>query len=168
MVVPTRRPLRGPFEFRSVLASPADEVWAVATTFAGVNAELGPWLRMTHPPEWDRLDPGRIPLGERLFRSRLMLLGVPVDHDDLTLVEVGPGYRFLERSSMVSAPVWQHERVVEAVGPGACLLTDRVSFAPRWRWLGPVLARVVPWVFGHRHRQVRRRFGSGRDRADGG
>ena len=37
------------FEVRSRLAAPADRVWAHATSMRGVNSELFPLVRMTHP-----------------------------------------------------------------------------------------------------------------------
>ncbi|WP_232747403.1 hypothetical protein [Ornithinimicrobium sediminis] len=150
-----------PREFRSELPAPAEHVWATVTTLAGVNAELRPLLRMTHPPGWDRLDPERIPLGQPLFRSRLLLLGVlPIDYDDITIVEFGPGHRFRERSRMLSAKVWEHERQVRPMSTDSCQVIDRVAYVPRWGPLGVALDFVVPRIFGHRHRQLRRMFGS--------
>ena len=50
-------------------------------------------------------------LGERLFRSWILLFGVlPIDYDDITLVSIEPGRGFHERSSMLSMRVWEHER----------------------------------------------------------
>lgn len=149
----------GPIELRSTLPASAELVWRSATSFAGVNTELRPLLRMTHPPGQGRLDLAHIEPGQPLFRSWLLLLGVlPIDVDDITIVEVGPGLRFLERSRMVSSSVWEHEREVRPLGPDVCEIVDRVRFRPRWRLLGPLLDRVVPWVFAHRHRRLRMMF----------
>lgn len=145
--------------FRSRLAAPADRVWAVCTTFAGINAELRPWLRMTHPRNVDALALADARPGTYLFRSYLLFLGVlPVDVDDITVAQVGPGRRFEERSRMLSASSWWHEREVVEVGDSTCDVVDRVSFEPRWTFLGVVLRAVVPRLFAHRHRQLRRRF----------
>ena len=76
-----------------------------------------------------------MPLG----RSWILLGGVlPVDYDDLCLAELEPGRRFLERSRTLAFRVWQHERVVEPEGAGACGVTDRARLrvqAPRSLWI---------------------------------
>jgi ligand-binding SRPBCC domain-containing protein len=82
--------------------------------------------------------------------------GVNDDYDDLTIVELEPGRRFLERSPMLSMRLWQHERIVEPDGDG-CTVTDRLTFEPRV----PVpAAPLIQVLFRHRHRRLRRRFGS--------
>jgi ligand-binding SRPBCC domain-containing protein len=150
------------FEFvaRSRLASPAERVWEHASTMEGVNYELAPLLRMTHPPGIDRLDPSLAALGEPAFRSRVLLLGlIPVDYDDLTLVLVDVGRGFTERSSLATQRLWEHERRIEPDGDAACELVDRIRHEPRV----PVAARhqsaLLRQVFRHRHRRLRRRFG---------
>ena len=149
------------FEFSSTLDAPAELVWSHAIDFRQINRELMPVLRMTVPAGWRVLSPDRIRPGQKLFRSWLLLFGVvPVDYDDLTFAEVGPDRRFLERSRMMSAAVWEHERFVQAIDTNRCRVTDRVAFAPRWRPVGLVLRWVVPRVFAHRHRRLRARFGS--------
>ena len=149
-----------PLEFSSELRAEADEVWAAATDFAGINDELRPLMRMTAPKGRRTLTADQIEPGRRLFRSWLLLLGVvPVDYDDLTITELGPGHRFQERSRMLSATVWEHERVVEPAAVGTCRVTDRVSFTGRTAVHAAVLRRVVPRLFDHRHRRLRRRFG---------
>jgi len=144
----------------SHLGAPADAVWDAVTTMEGVNFELGPWLRMT-APAGVRLDPELVTPGERLFRSRLLLGGVlPIDFDDLTFVAIGPS-SFHERSRMLSARVWEHERHVEPDGP-RCFLTDRVWFDPRVRLAAPLQRRIVRAVFQHRHERLNQRFGARR------
>lgn len=151
------------FAISSSLDAPASLVWRDATDLARVNHELRPWLRMTSPPDWDTLSVDRVEPGRRLFRSWLLLGGlVPVDYDDLTIVELEPGRRFLERSQMLSAPVWEHERVVEPLPGSASCLTDRIRFTARSGLHAAVLALAVPWVFGHRHRRLRKRYGGSR------
>jgi ligand-binding SRPBCC domain-containing protein len=146
--------------FVSTLPAPAHLVWRHATRFTGINGELYPWLRMTAPPGVTALDPGTIEPGRPLFRSWLLLGGaLPVEHDDLVIAEIEPGRRFLERSSMLTSRVWQHERTVEPVGGGS-RLTDRVSFSPRWEPLRPLMAPVIGFLFRHRHRRLARRYGA--------
>ena len=98
--------------------------------------------------------------GQRLCRSWLLLLRVlPVDWSDLTLVELEPGRRFLERSPMLSMAFWQHERIVVPSAYGARVV-DNLTFRPRL--LPRVLARAgVALFFRHRHARLRRRFGAG-------
>jgi hypothetical protein len=144
--------------FASTLPAAADLVWRHATRFTGINGELYPWLRMTAPAGVTALDPGTVEPGRPLFRSWLLLGGVvPVEYDDLVIAEIEPGRRFLERSSMLTSRVWQHERTVEPA-PGGCRLTDRVSFSPRWEPLRPLMARVIGCLFRHRHRRLARRY----------
>lgn len=144
----------------SLLSAAPARVWERVSTMAGVNHELGPWLRMT-APVGARFGPAAVTPGERLFRSRLLLLCVlPVDYDDLTFVRIDPGRGFLERSPMLSARVWEHERVIEAAD-GGCRVTDRVRFVPRVAIAAPLQRWIVAAVFRHRHRRLRASFGGG-------
>ena len=141
-------------EVSSVVAADPATVWDRIASVEGVNHELRPWLRMTAPPGVDGIDLDTVPLGRRWFRSRVLLFGViPVDYDDLTLIELEPGRRFLERSKMFSMRVWQHERILEPEGSGT-RVTDRLTFTPR-RGISHALAkRVVRFLFRHRHRRL--------------
>jgi hypothetical protein len=126
---------------------------------AGVNRELFPLARMTYPPGAERLTAERVRPGARLFRSWILLLGVvPVDYDDLTLVEIAPG-RFQERSRMLTQRLWEHERLV-APSRGGCTVTDRVRFVPRLAALGPFHLAVFRLAFRLRHRNLARIFGA--------
>ena len=76
-------------------------------------------------------------LGERIFRSWVLLFGVlPIDYDDLTLIALEPGRGFHERSRMLSMRVWEHERTLEPDGEGGCRVRDRLSLraarCPAW------------------------------------
>ncbi len=145
-------------EFSSRLAAPAAEVWAHATCMKGVNRELFPLARMTHPRELSVLDSERVPLGQRVFRSWILAAGVvPIDYDDLTLIELEPGRRFLERSPMLSQREWQHERVIEPMAGGS-IVTDRVRFVPRVAVLGPIFLVVFRLAFRLRHRNLHHLF----------
>ena len=101
-----------------------------------------------------------VEVGAPLGRRWILLGGiVPVDFDDLRLVELEPGRRFLERSRTFAFSVWQHERVVEPLGEGRCGLTDRLGFElrPALAWM-PGAARlaraIVAALFRHRHRRL--------------
>ncbi len=124
----------------------------------GVNRELRPLLRMTFPS--DVSDLAALRPGARPLRSWLLLGGLlPVEYDDVVFEELEPGRRFLERSSLLTQRLWEHERIIEPDGTGS-LLTDRVLFVPRLPWLAAVHRPVFHAVFAWRHRNLRRLFGS--------
>ena len=109
---------------------------------------------------------GDVEPGQRLGRSWLLLFGlIPFDYDDLGLAELGPGFRFLERSTMLSMRSWEHERTVVPAGENACEVTDRIAFELR-RPLAALrgaeaVAQAVLWrLFAHRHRRLARYFGA--------
>lgn len=78
--------------FESLLAAPPAAIWAQASTMAGVNAELGPWVRMSYPADRAALDGQAVPLGQVLFRSWLCAFGVlPFDRHALRLERLYPG-----------------------------------------------------------------------------
>ena len=154
-------------ERSSRLPAAAADVWARAVTEVGINDELRPLLRMTMPRGLRGRTIDEVEVGTPLGRSWILLGGlVPVDFDDLRLVEVEPGRRFLERSRTLTFSVWQHERLVEPDGEGRCRITDRLGFElrPALAWL-PGSARLaragVAALFRHRHRRLARRY-SGR------
>jgi ligand-binding SRPBCC domain-containing protein len=153
-------------EQHSRLAASAEDVWRRAVTPEGINDELRPWLRMTMPPALRGRTIDDVPLGRRLGRSWLLLFGlIPVDYDDLTLAERGPGMRFLERSTLFSMRAWQHERDVVSDGQG-CQVTDRLTFElrrplERLPGLRRLSGAIVAWLFRHRHRRLAKRFGAG-------
>jgi ligand-binding SRPBCC domain-containing protein len=154
----------------STLDAPAAAVWSRAVTVSGVNHELGPWLQMTVPRRYrgaaDDLNIDDVPLGEVLGRSWVKLFGlIPVDYDDLRLVEREPGRRFQEDSQLLSLARWRHERVVERVGEGTCTVTDRLQFRPRrpLAWIpgsNRLVEAIVRAIFNHRHRRLKAYFGS--------
>jgi ligand-binding SRPBCC domain-containing protein len=147
------------FTIASHLQASAERVWAHASTFEGVNRELRPLLRMTYPPRRAVLPPETIPVGRFAFRSWFLLCGlVPVEYDDITIVELEPGRGFYEVSRMMAMQQWRHRRTVVPAGEG-CVLTDEVAFVPKWRPAGPLLARVCRLVFVGRHRSLRNLFG---------
>ena len=143
-------------ELSCSLDAAPEEVWTRVTSFAGVNDELRPVLRMTWPEERAGLGIAQAPVGTRLCRSWLLLLGVlPVGFDDVTLVEL-EALRFVEESPMTGMRRWRHERTVTPHGDG-CRVTDRLTFEPRIRLAEPLVALGVGWLFRHRHRRLRGR-----------
>lgn len=144
----------------SLLTLSAERMWERATSPEGINHELRPILRMTMPRELRGMTIDDFPVGRPAGRSWILLGGVlPVDFDDLCLVELEPPRRFLERSRTLTFSVWEHERLVEPDEDG-CRVTDRLGFELR-RGLRSVpglaaLARaVVGMLFSHRHRRLR-------------
>jgi hypothetical protein len=144
--------------FESHLAAAPDTVWRRVTSVDGIDDEMAPLLRMTFPRGMRALSLDACVPGQRLCRSWLLLLRVlPIDRSDLTLVELEPGRRFLERSPMLSMAFWQHERIVAPSAQGTTVV-DQLMFHPRL--LPRVLARAsVALFFRHRHARLRRRFG---------
>jgi ligand-binding SRPBCC domain-containing protein len=150
---------RGSFEIASRLEARADEVWDRATTPEGINDELRPLMRMTVPSGFTSLRPEEIELGEPIGRSWVLLGGVlPFDYDDITLVELDPGRRFVERGRLLSQRMWQHVRSVEPVN-GGCVVRDALAWEPRIPVSGGALRPLFGTIFRHRHRRLRRRFG---------
>ena len=145
----------------SELPVPPDVVWGRVVSLEGINHELGPWMRMTAPAGAE-LSLESVPLGRRWFRSWILLLGViPFDYDDLCIERLDPPHGFLERSKMLSASVWEHERTIEPVGPSGARITDRVSFVPRMGFAARLHRLVIVATFRHRHRRLRRYFEAG-------
>ena len=153
-------------EQTSVLYSPAAKVWEFAVSEEGINHELAPILKMTMPPKLRGKTIADVEVGVELGRSWILLGGlIPVDFDDLSLAELEPGRRFLERSRTLAFSIWEHERVVEATGDG-CRVTDRLGFElhPALAWIPGIdrLARaVVAALFRHRHRRLGITWGRG-------
>ncbi len=154
------------FTFRTPLRASAEQVWAHASTFAGVNRELWPLVSMTFPPGMGRIALSAFPVGRTAFRSWILLFGLmPVDFDDIMLVELEPGRGFHEVSRTSSLRQWRHRRTVTPAGEG-CVVEDEITLVPRWRWNGWLLAWIYQRIFELRHRSLRRLFGAGRPAPD--
>lgn len=123
---------------------------------AGVNAELGPWLRMSVPEAARERSLADAPLGQVAFHSWLLVLGLlPFDRHALCIVSIAPGRGFHERSSSWLQRVWEHERTLVPLGPRATELVDRVRFEPRVARAAPLVRPLVAAVFRHRHARLR-------------
>jgi hypothetical protein len=137
------------------IPAPASVVWERATSPEGINHELSPILRMTMPRGLQDATIDDVAVGEPLGRAWILLFTfLPVDYDDLSLAELEPGRRFLERSSMLSLRFWQHERIVEPLDDGTCRLTDRLTLEPRIPGTRGLARRIVALLFRRRHRRV--------------
>jgi hypothetical protein len=150
---------RGEFHIASTLRAEPAAVWERAMSAEGINAELGPLLRMTTPRGLESLDlhglePG--PLG----RSWLLLFGaIPIDYDEIGLERIEPGRGFLERSTMLSMRLWEHERTIEVGEEGGATIADRLAWEPRLPLPGKAPRPLIATLFRHRHKQLRRHFG---------
>jgi hypothetical protein len=149
-------------EQTSVVGRPAAEIWARAVSEEGINHELSPILRMTMPRGLRGKTIDDVEVGVPLGRSWILLGRLfPVDYDDLCLVELESGRRFLERSKTATFDPWQHERIVEPAGEGSCRVTDRLSFEmkPWIAWIPGserIATAIVRFLFRHRHRRLTR------------
>ena len=153
------KPTRGPIETRSLLLAPRAVVWERVTSAQGINDELRPLFRMTAPRRLREEGLAKVQIGRRICRSWVLRFGVlPVDYDDITLVRLEAPAGFLERSRMLSQRTWEHERTLEEA-PGGCVLSDRVTYAPRLPVPDLLLRALYARVFAHRHRRLQRRFG---------
>jgi hypothetical protein len=142
---------------------PAATVWDRVTSPSGIRHELRPVLSMTMPPGLRGRSISEVGdlLGRPLGKAWLLLLGVvPVEYDDMVLVEVVDGRSFHERSRMATLARWEHERTVLPVEPDSCEVADRLVFVPRVLADRVVVRRVVQGLvsalFAHRHRRLRR------------
>ncbi len=149
------------------LGAPAREVWDRCVTFEGINDEFAPLLRMTMPRGMEGRTIADVEPGVPIGRSWLLLGGVvPVDWDDLVLVEIEPPRRFREDSSMATMTRWGHERVIDPTGEGTCVLSDSLDFELRrpLRWIpgaDKLACAIVGWLFDRRHARLRLAHGAG-------
>lgn len=152
----------GNVEKRVLVQAHVEDVWARVVTPAGFNHEMRPWVTMRMPRAARGLTVETVPLGRPIGRAWLRLLGViPFDYDRLVIVELEPGRRFLERSTMLSMRRWEHERILTPT-PAGTEVHDRIAFEPRLalRPLARLLALGVDTFFQHRHRRLRQHFSS--------
>ena len=149
------------FSVSSVVDATPDAVWARVTTMDGVNDELMPIVRMTMPRAFRDFTIDDAPLGERVFRSWILLFGVlPIDGHDLTLISIDRGRGFHEHSTSLAQRAWIHRRTLEPVA-GGTRVTDQIGCTPRAAFLAPVLRPIFQAIFRHRHRRLARHFASG-------
>jgi hypothetical protein len=141
------------------LSAPAQLVWERVTTPEGINEEFWPRFRMTVPKQAVGLDISTVEVPAHLGRSWFFAQGLPVAVDDITIVELGPGYRFVEQSKMTALKVWRHERVVTPTDAG-CTVADTITFEAKLRPLNWMLGKLLPRLFWYRHAHLETRFGN--------
>ncbi|MDP9140920.1 MAG: hypothetical protein M3O62_09035 [Pseudomonadota bacterium] len=146
--------------FESHLVTDVATLWQHASSMAGVNFELMPLVRMTYPADRAALPHENIPK-DVLFQSWLMLFGIlPFDRHALRLTNVWPRQGFDEDSTSWLQSRWIHKRRLIGRANGVTV-TDELEITPRVRFAAPIVAAMVTQIFRHRHRRLRRRFGTG-------
>ena len=131
----------------------AKPVWERVTSWDGVNHELAPFARMTHPARFPSL--GDIPAnGTSHFISVILLLGViPIDLHRLAFRAFDYGSSFSERSSNLWMRSWSHDRSVRSLADGV-VVRDACSFEPRLFVPGFLVQPIFRWLFRRRHRRL--------------
>jgi len=143
----------------SVVPAPRAQVWAHVVTAEGVADEFGPVLTMRFPAALAGASIADVPLGRPIGRAWILLGGViPVEYDDLVLVDLEAPRFFQERSELGSCRVWEHRRELESLADGSTRVTDTLRAEPRGVLPGPVVRMVVTVLFRHRHNRLVRKF----------
>jgi hypothetical protein len=115
-------------------------------------------MRMTVPGGGE-IDLDSIEVGTPIGRSWVLLLGlIPIDYDEINVVELESGRCFVERSRMLSQRSWEHVRTIEPVAGGS-VITDSVAWEPRLPLPARSLRPLFRAIFRHRHHRLRRHFG---------
>lgn len=119
---------------------------------------MNPWLNFTPPEDIDLFEAAA--KGDVLNLKVKGPLGIPLSRYPLQIKSLEEGKGFLEQTKMLPFLLWQHERKIESES-GTTRVTDQLG----WRWratvLDPVFRVGVKLFFNHRHRQLKKRFGSG-------
>ncbi|MET9200512.1 hypothetical protein [Gordonia sp. NPDC003585] len=145
----------------SVLNVPSETAWERVASMDGINAELMPYMKMVLPRRHRGKTIADIEIGEPVGKVWLLYGGVlPLDYDDLRIVELTPGVGFREESSMVTMKTWTHTRRLTALDDSRTEVSDVLEFRPRLllRPLTPYLVWFVGHLFRHRHRRLAAHF----------
>lgn len=149
------------FTQTSEIPAPMAAVWDRVVSPEGINDELRPWMTMSVPRGAEGITIDSLEIGPPIGRAWLRLFGVlPYDFDRLSIAEVEPGRYFREESTMISMRRWTHQRRLEPIDDGRTGVTDTITFSPRLGMVlaGPLLHRVLPALFRHRHRRLAAHF----------
>ena len=130
------------------------EIWKRVTSWEGVNHELGPLFKMSHPARFPTA--ADVPAdGESHMTSILLLFGViPFDAHRLAFRGLVAPEFFDECSSNGLMKTWLHHRSVTPV-EGGVVVRDRCGVVPRIPGTGALLERIYRAVFRRRHRRLR-------------
>jgi ligand-binding SRPBCC domain-containing protein len=143
-------------KFESKVATSPSELWNWSTSVRGVDAEMGPVLKLDFPKGMTHIPRDGSGLGKPLGNCKFLLFGfLPVDLSRLTFVEVEPGHRFVEQSPLLSMKNWRHERVITPEEDGTRVV-DKLEFTPRFAT--PLVKWFISKFFEHRHAVLQREF----------
>lgn len=146
--------------FSTTVAAPRHVVWERVSSMDGVNHELGPFVKMTHPADLRSLADVEVVPGKVLHRCWLLAGGiVPFDRHDLALERVLAGEGFDEESTTWLQRRWRHERRLADAPGGGTTVSDRLVIEPRIALATPVTRLMVSFLFRHRHKRLARAFG---------
>lgn len=148
------------FKRSSLLQTSPERLWQHAGSMTGVNRELFPMAQMTVPGEFKDLHLSQATTGRPLFRSWILFLGlIPIDYDEITIVEIFPGGGFQERSKMATNRIWAHKRTI-VQEQAFCRITDEVEFQPVIHIVGLLMLPLYRLTFWLRHFNLQRIFKS--------
>jgi len=136
-------------------ASRAD-VWAAMSTVGAVNKEVAPFVRMTDPTHGAAFDTEPWRAAAPVCWQLLFGL-IPVDRHRIQMSALPDRGGFRETSSTWWYRVWWHERALRDDADG-CVVRDSMEIEPRLKLADPIVGLAVRWMFGHRHRWLKRHF----------
>ena len=116
-----------------------------------------PLVRMTFPAS-SITDLREAPLNQPIAACWLLAFGfIPFDRHVLIMHEVGERH-FIETSHSAMQKLWRHERYVTPTASG-CTVRDVITVVPRLGFAEGASRAIVPAIFRHRHRQLRKLYG---------
>jgi len=127
--------------------------------FKGVNYELKPIVYMTTPKEWENRSLIEAPVNKNILSSVILLFGlIPIDIHHLCFAQIFEN-GFRETSSSILMKHWNHNRKIDSCEQGSILI-DEISFKTRLPFLDFILKPIYDYIFKHRHKRLKTKFGS--------
>lgn len=146
------------FTINSIVKVETTQLWQAITNMQGINYELVPLVSMTVPKEYRELTIEDAPIGEKLFRSVILLFQfIPVDLHHFKLEKVVPNERFEENSTSLMHYFWKHTRILRTVDNGTSV-TDTIQFYPRLPLIGFLLKPIYQFIFKRRHQRLSKKY----------
>ncbi len=144
--------------FSTKLCSNIDIVWNGVTKMDGINDELYPLLKMTHPSDTKNLSIKDAPINKFLFTSILLLfMFIPIDLHFLKLKKVKHG-EFVEESSSIIQNKWIHHRTItkDPHNKNHCILTDDLEWNTRiYGVANYIMYPIIYVIFWNRHYRLK-------------
>jgi hypothetical protein len=146
---------------RSHVRASRDDVWEHATSIHGINAELGPWIRISHPAGQPRLIDEQTTSDRSAINVTILLGGIiPVDRMGLHIERWTPGSSLREHNASILHKRWIFDRSLQDTADGSCEIVDRLVYEPRLPGIGYFTLPLVARIIQSRHRTLRKLFGS--------